>query len=104
MRTRENESFLVLNGIQTQSARVHLLLAEMQDMRSMGVDILRVSPQAAHTLEIVQAFDAVRQGQCSAVQAQQQIAAYLPGEACNGYWYGRPGLEQSATHNLAECA
>ena len=100
MRTREDESFLVLNGIQTQSARVHLLLHELADMRALGVDVVRVSPQSTNTLDILQAFDAVRKGTCSADQAQQAVAAYLPGEACNGYWYGKPGLDQlaPATH------
>ena len=96
MRTREDESFLVLNGTQTQSARVHVLLAELEDMRTLGVDVLRVSPQASHTLEILQAFDTVLKGTQSAARAQQSIAAYLPGEACNGYWYGKPGLDQLA--------
>ncbi len=97
MRTREDESFLVLNGTQTQSARVQVLLAELDDMRTLGVDVVRVSPQASHTLDILQAFDAVLKGRQSAAQAQQSIAAYLPGEACNGYWYGKPGLDQLAT-------
>jgi collagenase-like PrtC family protease len=96
MRTREDESFLVLNGTQTQSARVHVLLAELDDMRALGVDVLRISPQSTNTLEILQAFDAVLKGTQSATQAQQAIAAYLPGEACNGYWYGKPGLDQLA--------
>jgi collagenase-like PrtC family protease len=104
MRTREDESFLVLNGIQTQSARVHLLLAELEDMRALGVDVLRVSPQSSHTLEILQAFDAVRQGAQDAAQAQQQVAAWLPGAACNGYWYGKPGLDQQATEAHAAFA
>jgi len=97
MRTREDESFLVLNGTQTQSARVQLLLAELSDMHVLGVDVLRISPQATHTLEILQAFDAVLKGNQNAAQAQQSIAAYLPGEACNGYWYGKPGLDQIST-------
>jgi collagenase-like PrtC family protease len=43
--TREGEPFLVLNGIQTQSARVHSLLAEMEAVRQLGVDVRRQSPQ-----------------------------------------------------------
>ena len=96
MRTREDQSFLVLNGTQTQSARVYSLLAELDDMRTLGVDVVRVSPQSTNTLEILQAFDAVLKGRRSAAQAQESIAAYLPGEACNGYWYGKPGLDQLA--------
>ncbi len=96
MRTREDQSFLVLNGTQTQSSRVYSLLAEIDDMRTLGVDVVRVSPQSTNTLEILQAFGAVLKGTRSAAQAQESIAAYLPGEACNGYWYGKPGLEQLA--------
>ncbi|WP_342616248.1 U32 family peptidase [Rhodoferax sp. GW822-FHT02A01] len=94
MRTREDASFLILNGVQTQSARVQLLLDELEDMRALGVDVVRVSPQARHTPDILQAFDAVLRGRQSAAQAKQAIAAYLPGEACNGYWYGKPGLDR----------
>lgn len=94
MRTREDESFLVLNGTQTQSARVYSLLAELDAMRALGVDVVRVSPQSLHTLQILQAFSAVLKGTRSATQAIQDIASYLPGEACNGYWYGQPGLTQ----------
>ena len=96
MRTREDQSFLVLNGTQTQSARVYSLLAELDDMRALGVEVVRVSPQSSNTLEILQAFDAVLKGSLIAARAQQEIAAYLPGEACNGYWYGKPGLDQLA--------
>lgn len=97
MRTREDESFLVLNGTQTQSARVYSLLGELEDMRALGVDVVRVSPQSQHTLEILQSFSAVLNGAQSAVQAVQAIAAYLPERACNGYWYGKPGLDQHAS-------
>lgn len=96
MRTREDESFLVLNGIQTQSARVYSLLAEVNDMRALGVDVLRVSPQSRHTLEILQAFGSVLKGTQSATQATRSIADFLTGEPCNGYWYGKPGLDQVA--------
>jgi collagenase-like PrtC family protease len=97
MRTQEDQSFLVLNGTQTQSARVQILLSELAEIRSLGVDVMRISPQSMHTLEILQAFDAVLKGAQSAAQAQQSIAAYLPGEPCNGFWYGKPGLDKLAS-------
>lgn len=103
MRTREDESFLVLNGTQTQSARVYSLLGELDAMRALGVDVVRVSPQSQHTLDILQAFDAVLKGTQSAAQAEQAIAAYLPERACNGYWYGLPGLDQYAKVAGAAC-
>jgi collagenase-like PrtC family protease len=60
LKTRESQDFLVLNGIQTQSARVHNLIDELPRMQRMGVAVARISPQAQHTSEIVALFDAVR--------------------------------------------
>ncbi len=93
MRTREGEEFLVLNGIQTQSARVYNLLPEIDGMRELGVDVLRISPQAQHTLEIIDLFHGVMSGQTSAAAARQALTPLMPEQACNGYWYGKPGLD-----------
>ena len=96
MRTRESEGFLVLNGIQTQSARVHNLLPELPAMREMGVDVVRVSPQSQHTVHIIELFHAVMQGHLNADVANAELLALMPDQTCNGYWYGKPGLEQVA--------
>jgi collagenase-like PrtC family protease len=94
--TREGEPFLVLNGIQTQSARVHSLLGDLDAARQIGVDVLRLSPQSQHTDEIVRLFDAVRRDALAPAAAHEALRALLPGEPCNGYWHGRPGLEMVA--------
>ena len=96
MRTRESEGFLVLNGTQTQSARVYNLLPELSEMRELGVDVVRISPQSQHTGEIVQLFHEVLTQQSSVDEALPVLAGLLPDQGCNGYWYGRPGLEQIA--------
>ena len=92
--TREGEPFLVLNGIQTQSARVHSLIAEVPELQALGVDVLRLSPQSRHMGEVVRLFDAVRRGEMAPVAGQQGLRDLLPGEPCNGYWHGKAGLEQ----------
>ncbi|HET8748609.1 MAG TPA: U32 family peptidase [Ramlibacter sp.] len=94
LRTREDEPFLVLNGIQTQSARVHCLLGDLPSLQRTGVDVVRLSPQSQHMGEIVGLFDAVRRGRSEAGAAQAQILPLLPDAPCNGYWHGRSGLEQ----------
>jgi hypothetical protein len=53
--TREGEPFLTLNGVQTQSARVHNLLADLPGLAGRA-ELLRISPQGAHTLEIISSF------------------------------------------------
>jgi len=94
MRTREQQPFLVLNGIQSQSALVYNLLAELAPMGALGVDIVRLSPQAKHMGQVIAAFDAVRRGQVDAIEAARAMDAIMPAAPCNGYWYGKPGLEQ----------
>ncbi|HEY5582363.1 MAG TPA: U32 family peptidase [Rhodoferax sp.] len=96
MRTRESEEFLVLNGIQTQSARVHNLLPELPAMRDMGVDVVRISPQSKHTVRIIELFQDVIQGRAEAAAANAELLGLMPEKPCNGYWYGQPGLEQVA--------
>ena len=93
MRTREGEEFLVLNGIQTQSARVYNLLLEIDAMCEIGVAVVRISPQSQHTPEIIDLFHDVMTQKTSADAAMQALTPLMPEQACNGYWYGKPGLE-----------
>ena len=101
LKTRESEEFLVLNGIQTQSARVHNLIDELPRMQRMGVAVARISPQAQHTGEIVTLFDAVRQGSLAPRDARAQLQPLMPEQSCNGYWHGRPGLDLVESEALA---
>ena len=94
LNTRESEHFLVLNGTQTQSARVYNLIDALPDMQAMGVDVVRLSPQAEHTADVVALFDAVRRGALAPAEAQARLQPLMPEQGCNGYWHGRPGLDQ----------
>lgn len=93
LETREGQPFLALNGIQTQSAQTYDLLAQLDEMTAMGVDVVRVSPQANGTVTVLEAFADVLAGRCSAEQARPRTEADMPTGPCNGYWFGRPGIE-----------
>ena len=96
LKTREREPFLVLNGTQTQSAKVYNLVDSLDDMRALGVDEVRLSPQAHHMTEVVALFDAVRKQAMAPQEAMGRMQAFMPDQGCNGYWHGRPGLDQTA--------
>ena len=96
LKTREGEDFLVLNGIQTQSAKVYNLVDQLDGMREIGVDVIRVSPQANDTQEVIALFDAARRRAVTPQDALNRLRPLMPAESCNGYWHGRPGLEQGA--------
>ena len=101
MRTRENEGFLVLNGTQTQSARVYNLLPELAAMQALGVDVVRISPQSTHTLDVLALYQSVLTDANAAPAAQARLVSLMPDEGCNGYWYGKPGLEQLTPEALS---
>jgi collagenase-like PrtC family protease len=83
LKTREGAPFLVLNGIQTQSAKVYSLLNDVDSLREAGIGILRISPQWRGTAELLQSL---RDGRADPDEDQ----------ACDGFWHGRPGLERAA--------
>lgn len=93
LQTREGESFLVLNGIQTQSARVHNLIQDVPALRALGVDLLRLSPQSRHMAEVIAAFDAARRAPEPDAGALDRMRPLMPEAPCNGYWHGKPGLD-----------
>ena len=94
--TRERQPFLAFNGIQTQSAHTCNLIHELDELSQLGVDVLRISPQSANTFEIVKLFQQCLEQSMTADLAARQLESLMPDGACNGYWHGRPGLEQVA--------
>lgn len=94
VRTREGADFLVINGIQTQSASLANLVAEVPQMGALGVDVVRISPHSPElTADAVAAFRAAIDGS----QAHDPLTGLRDrqpdGAWCNGYWYGRPGMQ-----------
>ena len=96
LETREGEPFLTLNGVQTQSARVYNLISEIASLREAGVDMLRLSPQSEGTVETLRAWRAA----CDGVPAPKPESA----DWCDGFWHGRPGLEQGFLDSRREDA
>ncbi len=98
LKTREGQDFLTINGIQTMSAQSYNLLHEMPDMRQMGIDIIRISPQKAHIGDIITAFDAARHGRTTEVDSRQWSDSGL----VDGYWFGDAGIVQRHTQALEQ--
>ena len=89
LRTRENEEFLILNGTQTQSARTHNIVGELNNP---DIDIFRISPQAQHTEQIIRQFHDCLTGQQNIDDAVETLESLMPTGPCNGYWYGEAGM------------
>ncbi len=96
LETREGKPFLAANGIQTQSAGVYCLVDELKDLEDAGVGVLRVSPQAEGTPQILQLLRETRDGMLSAAEARKALAALSAGALWNGFWHGQPGMPACA--------
>ena len=93
VQTREGQPFLLFNGIQTQSVKVYNLIQQIPQLMALGVDVVRVSPQSEHTAEIISCFKDVIEKRVSPVDGLATVQRLMNGESCNGYWYGRPGMD-----------
>lgn len=93
LNTRDGEPFLTLNGVQTQSARVNNLLADLDQVRSHA-EVVRISPQGSHTAALLELFRATLDGRMRPHDALQASRELMVANPCNGFWHGRAGVEQ----------
>ncbi len=93
LQTREDDEFLLINGIQIQSARVHCVLGDLT--APYNADIFRISPQSANTARVVTLFSKVLRGSICKRDAIAELDSLAPAELCNGYFHGMAGMEIS---------
>ena len=72
------------------------LIGEVDALRELGGDVLRISPQSQHTAELIEVFRARLAGALDVPAARTRMAALEVAAPCNGFWYGKPGLDQIA--------
>ncbi|MCP4696653.1 MAG: U32 family peptidase [Gammaproteobacteria bacterium] len=92
--SQENTPFLCLNGIQTQSALAYNLLPALEEIEAMGIKTLRISPQSRYTEKIIAVFRRCLQKETSLSEGMAALHRLTPAGFCDGYWYGRPGMNE----------
>ncbi len=95
LRTQEDESFLVFNGIQTQSSKTQNLIEDMQDFINLGIDVLRISPQFNGTEKIIDIFYNCLHGHITESDAEIKLQQYIQYGDCDGYWHGGAGMDNT---------
>lgn len=84
MNSREGEQVFVLNGIQTLSGYQYNLINEMPTLKSMGVDIARISADSSEAFTQLNTFRS---------QLTNPVSTELDGIAqCNGFWHKIAGM------------
>jgi len=93
LQTQEGQELFTVNGVQLQSGVPCNLIAELNVLKEMGVDVLRLSPEAEHMQELVSLFADVAEQKCKPAQAletMQDLSAQQ--EWCNGFWHEQAGM------------
>ncbi|MDT8281284.1 MAG: U32 family peptidase [Gammaproteobacteria bacterium] len=97
LKTREDESFLILNGIQTQSAKTQNLVQDINDFIDLEIDVLRISPQSENTPAVIDVFDRSLRGKLSGDEAEKSLQQYIMSGECDGYWHAKAGMDRVNT-------
>ena len=103
LKTREDESFLVLNGIQTQSAKTQNLISDINDFIDLNVDVLRISPQSQNTEQVIDIFDQCLRGKIDGEAAEKLLQPYIMSGECDGYWHGQAGMDSANSDDQRGC-
>ena len=93
LNTRDGDPFLLINGIQIQSARSQNLIYDLEELQGSGVNIIRIVPQHDGMRDIILAFRRVLDGSVTADEGMQQLVRTQPHGCSNGYWRQQAGME-----------
>jgi len=84
MNSQDGQQVFVINGIQTMSGYQYNLINELNDMQTIGVDIVRVSADSTDSFTTLTAF--------KNQLANTQKIQLNPTQECNGYWHKISGM------------
>ncbi|MDX1457473.1 MAG: U32 family peptidase [Marinobacter sp.] len=91
LRSQDSRELFRLNGLSTLSGARYDLMRQLPDMADMGVSSVRLSPEWQGMAKVVERFDAARRG----LWAEEDPLKLVEAPPCNGFWYGRPGMDQA---------
>lgn len=93
LQTQEGQELFTVNGVQLQSGVPCNLIGDLDVLMSLGVDVLRLSPEAGDMVELVELFREVADHKCSAVAAVDRMKELTSQrEWCNGFWHEEAGM------------
>lgn len=91
--TQDGKPFLLLNGIQVQSAATQNLLPYLQEIDALGLDVVRIAPQERGTPEVVRATRSLLDDGSQVPATMKALAQYQRLGTCDGYWREDAGMQ-----------
>lgn len=93
LKTIDGESTFTVNGTSVLSALTYTLVEVIEDLQSIGVHALRISPQYQHTKKIVDVFKKRLDGIIGPEEGLAMLQETSPQGFCNGWYFGMAGKE-----------
>ena len=92
LRTMDDKPFLAINGIQTLSYGYLDLMADLEDMMSIGVSHFRVMPHTCDMIAVTRAFDDVLQRRIAVEEGEARLRDLgIEAPFVNGFYRGKAG-------------
>jgi len=94
LQTQDGQELFTINGVQLQSGVPCNLIGEIEVLKAMGVNVLRLSPDARNMAGLVTLFREVVNQQCSTQEAVELLPKLVTQHNwCNGFWYEQAGMD-----------
>ncbi|MBI5875977.1 MAG: U32 family peptidase [Deltaproteobacteria bacterium] len=93
LKTIDGEPTFTINGTSVLSALTYTLVEVIEDLQTIGVHALRISPQYRHTKKIVDVFKKRLDGTIGPEEGLAMLKETSPQGFCNGWYFGKAGKE-----------
>jgi len=102
LRTLGGDDLLAINGIQTLSYSYVNLIAEIDDMRTLGIGHYRLMPHSTDIVAVATIFEDRIAGRTDAAEAAALLSAkHIGAPFSNGFWHGIAGHRYLSTSGFA---
>lgn len=93
LETTDGMPLFNINGTQLMSGKKACMIEQIDTIRELGIEYIRIIPQIQNTTDIIDIFSEVTEGNLSPQNALETLRMYAPEGIGNGWFYGKPGWE-----------
>lgn len=91
LETMDGMPIFNINGTQLMSAQKVCMAGELDTLKSLGIEYLRIIPQERHTADIIDTFGKLTEGVITGKDAVESLKVYSQDGLTNGWFNGQAG-------------
>ncbi len=93
LETMDGMPLFNINGTQLMSAKKVCMVGSLDSLEALGIEYLRIIPQARNTSDVIGIFNKAIEGVLSYPETREALKRYAPEGMSNGWFYGQAGWE-----------